>query len=192
MTTTVQIAAYIARSKANGPGLRSVLWVQGCALRCQGCFNSGFWPFNSGQRITVSALIDLLLRESTTEGVSFSGGEPFSQPGPLAEVAMQVQAAGKGVLIFTGFTSNDLRTSHSPQIQRLLAATDLLVAGPYEQHNACKHPLLASANQELVYLTERYRNKTLGTRKTEYHISNAGDVTVTGFPLKGTSKSRVL
>lgn len=179
---TVQIAAYMARSKANGPYVRSVLWVQGCPLRCCGCFNSALWPFNGGKQITVNALIDLLLQESTTEGVSFSGGEPFTQAAQLAEVAKQVQAAGKGVLIFTGFTANALRTSDSPHIQQLLATADLLVAGPYQQHNACKHALLASANQELVYLSERYRNMALGTRKTEYRINNTGSITVTGFP----------
>lgn len=180
---TLKLAAFLPHSRANGPGLRSVLWVQGCSLRCAGCFNPDFQPFAGGYESTVKEVIDLLLAQPDTEGVSFSGGEPFSQAAALAEVAEAVRAAGKGVLIFTGQEAAILKVSRYPGVQRLLAAADLLAAGPYRHDLPQRHPLLASTNQELVYLSERYRGVELGPRRSEFRIGADGEVSVTGFPV---------
>ena len=179
---TLNIAAFLPRSKANGPGLRSVLWVQGCPFRCEGCFNPDFLPFHGGQAVGVDEAANWLLAEPDTEGVSFSGGEPFAQADALAEVAAQVKAAGKGVLIFTGYESETLRNSANPGIRRLWSLADLLVAGPYRADQPCREPLRASANQELVFLTDRYRAMELGRRRVEFRIGAGGEVSVTGFP----------
>ena len=182
-SSTLKLAAFLPHSRANGPGLRSVLWVQGCSLRCDGCFNADFQPFAGGYESTVDEVIDLLLAQPDTEGVSFSGGEPFAQAAALAEVAEAVRAAGKGVMIFTGYEAATLRASRNPGMQRLLAAADLLAAGPYRRDQPQRHPLLASSNQELLYLTERYRGAELGPRRSEFRIGTDGVVSATGFPV---------
>jgi len=179
----LHIAAYLPRSRANGPELRSVLWVQGCPFRCAGCFNPDFLPFAGGREVAPTDVADWMLTESETEGVTFSGGEPFAQAGALAEVAERVRAAGKGVLVFTGHDAIELRSSRNPGFRRLLQAADLLVAGRYRSEMPGRHPLLASANQELVLLTERYRGADFGgRRRTEFRIAASGAITVSGFP----------
>jgi anaerobic ribonucleoside-triphosphate reductase activating protein len=178
----IRIAAYLPRSRANGPGLRAVLWVQGCPRRCPGCFNPAFLPFTGGRAVPVAEVAARMLADPATAGISLSGGEPFAQAGPLADLAERVRAAGKGVLIFTGHIAADLSADPDPATRRLLAAADLLVAGPYRQDRPTRHPLLASANQELVFLTERYRATDLGPRRSEFRIGPDGGITVTGFP----------
>lgn len=179
---TLKLAAYLARSRANGPGLRTVLWVQGCPLRCKGCFNEKFWPAEGGQETLIEDLLIRIMGEST-EGISLSGGEPFMQALPLAKIAECVQAAGRSVLTFSGFSVGELRLRADQGSKRLLAATDLLVAGPYEQQYPSHHPLLASTNQELVHLTSRYHDYNFGSKRVEYHIEHTGIVVMTGFPL---------
>ncbi len=180
---TLQMAAFLPRSRVNGPGLRSVLWVQGCPFRCPGCFNPDFLPCSGGKALTVDEAADLLLAEPDTEGVTFSGGEPFAQASILAKVADRVRAAGKGVLIFTGFEPEKLLSSHHDGIRRLLAAADLLVAGPYRQDQPCHKPLQASANQKLIQLTSRYQVADLGRQRMEFRIGRDGAISVTGFSL---------
>lgn len=182
MTRLLRIAAFLPRSRVNGPGLRSVLWVQGCPLRCAGCFNPDFVPFAGGREAAPSAIANWMLAEPETEGVSFSGGEPFAQAEALAEVAEAVRAAGKGVLVFTGFAAATLRRRRDRGVRRLLAASDLLVAGPYQRARAQSHALLASSNQELVFLSERYRGVDPGVRRVEFRVGSDGVVAVTGFP----------
>lgn len=91
--------------------------------------------------------------------------------------------AGKDVLVFTGYDAIELRSSRNPDFRRLLQAADLLVAGRYRSEMPGRHPLLASANQELVLLTQRYRRADFGLgRRTEFRIAADGAITVTGFP----------
>lgn len=182
-SSKLRLAAFLPHSRANGPGLRSVLWVQGCSLGCDGCFNPDFQPFAGGYESTVEEVVALLLAQPDTEGVSFSGGEPFAQAAALVEVAEAVRAAGKGVMVFTGYEAATLRASRNPGVQRLLAAADLLAAGPYRRDLPQHHPLLASSNQELLYLTERYRGVELGPRRSEFRIGVDGSMSVTGFPV---------
>jgi anaerobic ribonucleoside-triphosphate reductase activating protein len=123
-----------------------------------------------------------VLSDPETEGLSLSGGEPFAQAVLLADLAERVRATGKGVLIFTGCTAASLTARADIGSRRLLAAADLLVAGPYRRDLPIRHPLLASANQELVFLTERYRGADLGPRRAEIRIAGDGEMILTGFP----------
>jgi len=177
----ISIADFLPRSRVNGPGLRSVLWVQGCPFRCQDCFNPDFLPFAGGRQLAVQTVAAWLLAEQTTEGVSFSGGEPFAQPAALAALVAKVKAAGKGVLIFTGFEWAVLQASRHPAVQALLAMADLLVCGPYVPAQISRKPLLGSTNQQLVYLTERYRHQKLGQQRMEIRIAADGELAISGF-----------
>jgi len=99
-------------------------------------------------------------------------------------VAEGVRAARKSVVIFTGHRHADLLARSDRSTDRLLAATDLLIAGPYERDRPTRHPLLSSANQQLVHLSDRYRGYDFSStlRKTELRISTDGTLTTTGFP----------
>ncbi len=206
---TLRVAAYEPHSLANGPGVRAVLWVQGCGRRCPGCFNPEFQPREGGRLVPVAQVVAWIetaagsrpgvpvpglpdgavlaprAYSGAIEGVTFSGGEPFDQAVAVAAVARAAQAMGLGVLVFTGYPWCELRQGTGAGWADLLAATDLLVAGPYEQDRPGTHPLLASANQELVHLTERCRTAVTqagGGRRSEFHIAVDGTVRVTGFP----------
>jgi anaerobic ribonucleoside-triphosphate reductase activating protein len=180
----VPVAAFLDRSRVSGPGLRSVLWVQGCPLRCPGCCNPDFLPFAGGVLTPSGELAERILAVPDTEGVTFSGGEPFAHARGLAEVARRVRAAGRNVVVFTGYTRAQLSAALDPGRQALLAQADLLVAGPYEAGRACNRGLLASANQELVFLTARCRPADCARagRELEVHLLPDGEVLLTGLP----------
>ena len=83
--------AFIPASRANGPGLRSVVFFQGCALGCQNCFNPDSHPF-TGADVSIPAVAEQVLqahKEHRMEGVTFSGGEPMQQAPALLEL-MQI------------------------------------------------------------------------------------------------------
>jgi anaerobic ribonucleoside-triphosphate reductase activating protein len=178
------VAAFLPRSLANGPGVRSVLWVQGCPFRCPGCFNRDFLPFTGGRPTPVETVVNWILAARETEGVTFSGGEPFSHAGVLARVAEPVRQAGKSVVIFTGYQADVLLASDVPDFRRLLATADLLIAGPYDRDRPLRHPWRSSQNQALVYLTDRYRPEHVdqGSKRVEFRIGSDGTTTITGFP----------
>src|SRR5512144_1772309 len=92
-------------SRVNGPGLRSVLWSQGCALGCPGCFNPETHSFEAGERWTVDQTIEALLSmKDRVEGITLSGGEPLHQHKQLAKVLKTVRKQSNlSVLVFSGY-----------------------------------------------------------------------------------------
>ncbi len=90
-------------------------------------------------------------------GLSTLGGEPFEQAAACARLAEQARARGLSVVTYSGYTWTFLRRSPLPEVQALLAATDLLVAGPFVQRLANdSQGWHGSTHQELIFLTERY------------------------------------
>lgn len=181
--TVLPLAAFVERSRVNGPGIRSVVWVQGCPLCCAGCFNPDFRSFDGGTQTAVDELADRIIRDPVTEGVTFSGGEPFAHAGSLSLLAEKVRTSGKGVVVFTGYRRSELQQSRQAAWQRLLAASDLLAAGPYEEDKPQRHSLLSSFNQELVFLTDRYRYAVLAppNRCGEVLVRADGSMVTSGF-----------
>jgi anaerobic ribonucleoside-triphosphate reductase activating protein len=195
MVTELNYAGFLACSTVNGPGRRAVVWVQGCPLRCSGCFNPELWSFVPRNRIRAGDLADRITALPDIEGVTFSGGEPFCQAAALAEVGELVREQGLTVVTFTGFPFRELRLRQRRSWNALLGATDLLIAGPYRRDLPCSNPLLASANQEIVHLSGLLRGRedepgqAAGT--VEYTISAEGVITTTGFPDRHDSLCRM-
>src|ERR1017187_4927278 len=85
--------ALIPASHANGPGLRAVVFFQGCSIGCAKCWNPKSHPF-VGAEITVDALAHEVLQahaEHSLEGVTFSGGEPMQQADSLLRVVQRLR-----------------------------------------------------------------------------------------------------
>lgn len=184
--SVINLAGFLARSDANGPGTRAVVWVQGCPIRCRGCFNPSFWSFSSAATISSDELAARILATEAIDGVTFSGGEPFAQAGALARVGEQVRDAGLTVVTYTGYTCEQLATRANPAWDRLLAVTDLLIVGPYIRTLACSSPYTGSSNQQVIPLTGRVRTMSPGEQAPgeimEFSIAPDGMVTATGFP----------
>lgn len=181
----INMAAFLSVSRSNGPGRRAVLWVQGCSRHCPGCFNQDMQNFRKNQVIAVPELVERILASEGIEGVTFTGGEPFAQAQALAELAEQLAARGLNIAIFTGYTVAELTAAADPAWQRLLAAADLLIAGPYEQDLPAQDYLIGSANQQMVFLTEKLKQHpdvvTSQGQTLEVIVDAAGSVTITGF-----------
>jgi anaerobic ribonucleoside-triphosphate reductase activating protein len=185
-TLYIPVAEYLRRSRVNGPGLRSVLWVQGCPFRCPSCFNTKFQEFRTTNLHPVDEVAEWVLSDSETEGVTFSGGEPFAHAEELSSLSKKIQQAGKSIVIFTGYTKLDLRHTKDPFNKKLLEHSDLLITGPYKKDTQERHPLLSSANQELIFQSSRYKEYGFGdgVKRVEYVIKRDGKVSVTGFPFE--------
>ncbi len=83
----------------DGPGIRVVVFMQGCELRCKYCHNPDMWQFSGGKEYTPEELLKKLLSFKTYftasgGGVTFSGGEPLGQPEFLAEILRLCKEAG--------------------------------------------------------------------------------------------------
>ena len=171
---------------AEGPGARAALWVQGCSIRCPGCFNPGTWSAAGGRRLTIDETVSALMADPRIEGVTFLGGEPFDQAPALAAVAGAIRSRGLSVMTFSGHDYETLRREACPGWAELLAATDLLVDGPFvaalTDHS---RPWVGSSNQRFRFLTDRYRHLEASLEalpdRLEVRLHRDGRVEVNGM-----------
>lgn len=155
---SLRVAQRVAKTASEGPGLRYALWVQGCSIRCAGCCNPEMFAARGGELLAIDGLAREVLGTVGIEGLTVLGGEPFEQAGPVAELAKAVRAGGLSVMVFTGFVREDLETKGDAATAALLAATDLLVDGPFvQQAPGSAWRWLGSLNQRMHFMTDRYR-----------------------------------
>ncbi|MEU6073351.1 4Fe-4S single cluster domain-containing protein [Micromonospora sp. NPDC047074] len=184
----VALARFLAATRAEGPGERTAVWVQGCAIRCPGCFNPHLWSFRGGELVAPADLARRVL-DAGTEGLTLLGGEPFDQAAPLAAVAAGVAAAGRSVMTFTGYTRAQLDRAVDAgrdDVAALLAATDLLVAGPFLADRVDnRRPWVGSTNQEFVLLGDRFPGLldelSQSPDRVEVTVDAAGRIAVNGW-----------
>lgn len=185
----LRVHATEARSRANGPGARFVVWMQGCTLGCPGCFNPATHSTEGGREVDIDALaaeIAAAHAASPIEGVSLSGGEPLQQADAAAALlaAVRERSPTLSTLAFSGYTLEEIRAL--PHGNDVLARLDVLIDGRYVASERLATGLRGSANQRIQLLTNRYTRADIeATPVAEIRISPTGDVVLTGVnPLK--------
>lgn len=186
---SINVAQIVPRTEAEGPGVRYSLWVQGCPMRCAGCCNPDFLVFEERTRMPVAEVIEQILSDQT-EGISLLGGEPFAQADALADVAEAVQRHGRTVMVYTGYTLEEIRKLEGEGAVRLLASTDLLVDGRYDAKlRTNDRRWVGSENQVMHFLTDRYRpDDPCFSEPNHLEIRMVGGVvTLNGWPALGAA-----
>ena len=178
-----RIHAIEPRSRANGPGSRFVVWMQGCSLGCAGCFNANTHDAGAGREVAV-AEIAAQLAAANVEGLSLSGGEPLQQPAAAAAILDAARALGLSTLAFSGYTIDEIR--ELPGGPEVLARLDVLVDGRYRSTERLATGLRGSANQRIHLLSRRYSMTDVeATPVAEIRIGPTGELVFTGVdPLK--------
>lgn len=184
MPPKINIHNFIPRSRANGPGERAVVWVQGCPRKCPGCFNPNSQLFVTKDLVGVDDLKSRISAIKGVDGVTFSGGEPFAQAEALAGLAKQLQKCGLTVVCYTGYTFEELRAGNRKDWNALLEQVDLLIDEPFIQAERCSDPYRGSKNQKLHFLSDRIKSEEVSGQLqiAEFNLGAEGQITETGFP----------
>ena len=145
---TLNISGIVDDSIVDGPGLRYTIFVQGCPHGCPECHNPQTHSFEENKRVTLGQLMSEIKENPLLYGVTFSGGEPFCQPGPLAILGQQIKKAGMHLMCYSGYTYEQLlkRAETEPDVTALLNVVDVLVDGPF---------LIVERDLELLYRGSR-------------------------------------
>lgn len=132
---TIRIAGVVRESIVDGPGLRFVVFAQGCPHHCKGCHNQSTHDFNGGYECDISKIINEIDKNPLISGVTFSGGEPFCQAGEFCELAQEIKSRGLDIIAYSGYTFEDLmeKSKEDESVKGLLKIIDHLVDGPFIQ-----------------------------------------------------------
>lgn len=153
----VNVAETCVGTKTLGPGIRSVVWVQGCPLHCPGCISPDWIPRREARLVAPEQLAAELLADPAVSGLTLSGGEPMLQAGALAATVRAARARRDvSVICYTGHTLGELRERPPGHgVADLLEQLDVLIDGPYVAAANDGRGLRGSSNQVVHHLTGR-------------------------------------
>lgn len=173
-----------ASSKIYGPGSRVVIWVQGCKLRCKGCWNTEMWSFETNQLISINDLYKFIVEQKEIEGITLIGGEPMHQSEELVKLCKKIQNIGLSVVLFTGYNIEEIQKDSGKE---LLSLSDIIIAGPYiEEERNIYIQWRGSENQIVIFNTDRYKGYEIDDANyCEIELNENGEVIISGFPEDG-------
>ena len=149
----LRIASIVKDSIVDGPGLRFVVFVQGCSHNCKGCHNPQTHDPKGGYEISIEEILDQLDQARLVEGVTLSGGDPFDQALSCAKFAVEVKHLNPKYTIwtYTGYTYEQILASNKYEWKLLLDVTDVLVDGPFiDSEKSYELKFRGSKNQRLI------------------------------------------
>lgn len=148
---------------ANGPGIRTSIFVTGCSLNCKNCFNKEYKNSNFGEKWTdqtTKKVIDYLSKDEVA-GLTILGGEPFESAKDLISIIDDIKKQiDKSIWIYSGYTFENL--IENPTCKNLLKEVDVLVDGPFkEAKKDLKLKFRGSSNQRIIDIKESLANDSI-------------------------------
>ncbi|MDO5715433.1 MAG: anaerobic ribonucleoside-triphosphate reductase activating protein [Tissierellia bacterium] len=155
---------------ANGPGIRTSIFVTGCTHHCPQCFNQEYQDFQAGSPWTESETKRVIeyLSHPEIEGLTLLGGEPFQNTEDLIELLHRIKKnTDKSIWIYSGYTFDQLIQEEKKH--ELLSLCDILVDGLFvEELKNLKLKFRGSSNQRIIDIQKSFQAKHVVLAKQYY------------------------
>lgn len=149
----------------DGPGVRYVIFMQGCAMRCKYCHNPDTWDHQSGQLMSAQAVLDHALRYRSywgeQGGITVSGGEPLRQLDFLLELFHKAKEQGIHTAIDTGGQPFCESEAFLRKFDELLTVSDLFLLDIKHIDDAQHQTLTGHTNQNILALARYLDQKQI-------------------------------
>lgn len=179
MSHKISLGHRLDRSEIYGPGLRAVIWTQGCNLACKGCWNTQYWSKKGGNIIQVSTLLEELDLIDGIEGITLLGGEPLQQSEASLELIQGCKEKGLTVFLYTGYDLSEFDLT----MQQCFDLSDIAVTGRFVQE--LRDTTLrwrGSRNQQVHFISNAYDESVLQEQtEVECHILPNGEIHMVGY-----------
>ena len=149
----IRISGVVSESIVDGPGLRYVIFTQGCPHNCPGCHNPQTHDFDGGRAVDTDELFEECVEDPLHTGVTFSGGEPFCQAESLYVLGKKFKERGYHLMCYSGWTYKELlhKAKTEEYVGKLLGILDILVDGRFiQERKTLSLPFRGSDNQRLI------------------------------------------
>lgn len=133
-------------SLVNGPGVRTLVFLQGCDICCEGCHNKITWKGDCGKTYDVAELADELYARLSNKKITITGGEPFFQQAAVLELVRLLHERGFNICLYTGSNFDEVP-------KEILTYLKYIKVGKFKKHLRCStKPYIGSTNQEFITL----------------------------------------
>ena len=165
-------------SRVNGPGVRFVLWTQGCSKGCKECYNPETWKFE-GKDISTNEIFELI-DSYNVDGITISGGDPLEQK-DILELLEKLYNLNlpKGIILFSGYTFDEI---NNLSLRSCFSFIDVLIDGKFEKDLKTTGTLKGSENQNIIYFSSKISPEELMIDHEIEVLERDGILSLTGFP----------
>ncbi len=125
----------------DGPGIRTVLFMQGCDIHCKGCQNQSTWDIDGGREITINELVSEFKRRVFNKKITISGGEPLLQKEALKELIINLNNEGFDIALYTGHVREEVPEDIAKNVKYLKTGSFI------ESLKTTIKPFVGSSNQ---------------------------------------------
>lgn len=130
------------RSLVDGPGIRTVLFLQGCDIHCSGCHNQESWDINNGTPRDIDELAEEIKAFTINKKITISGGEPLLQKEAVEDLINKLE--GFNITLYTGHDIKDVP-------EGILKKIDYIKYGPFQlDKRTAVTPFMGSSNQTFM------------------------------------------
>lgn len=162
----IRIAGIVKESVVDGPGIRLVVFAQGCPHHCPGCQNPETHDPAGGKTEQTETILALFEQNPLLRGLTLSGGEPLEQTEACLVLAKGTTEKGKDVILYTGYTWEQLveKQKSDPILAELLSYVWLVIEGPFVlKLKNLALPFRGSSNQRIVDVAKSLPNGQIFT-----------------------------
>jgi len=160
-----------------GPGIRTVIWFQGCSIRCPGCWNKDMWSTEPSILMERTNLLDIILKSG--HGVTFLGGEPLDQHENLLWLLQRLREKNIETMLYTGHEQQEIDSN--PVFREICDIPKILVTGRYHaEERDTNLTWRGSRNQHIII--KGAIEVPLDSNHVEIRINEDGSVTYMGYP----------
>lgn len=164
MSNMVRVAGIVEESIVDGPGIRLVVFTQGCRHNCLGCHNTHTHSFDDGKLISIESVVRKVQGNPLLDGVTLSGGEPFEQAEVLSSLSIELKKLGYHIIAYTGYTYEYI-IENAKKVEGwmdLLHHTDILIDGRFEiEKKNLNLRFRGSENQRIIDVKKTQLNKKI-------------------------------
>lgn len=160
----LKIAGIVEESIVDGPGIRFVVFTQGCPHNCQGCHNPQTHDFDGGKYVDVDEIVQKIDEDPLLKGITLSGGEPFMQAETLSSMIKKINNKNLNIITYSGFTYEQLLEKANDEncFLELLNQTDILIDGKFELNNKKEDlKFRGSSNQRAIDVKKSLENNKI-------------------------------
>lgn len=179
----LNIASIDRNSFIYGPGKRMVIWVQGCNLKCPGCWNTALHSFDTKTLMTSNQIVTLFEEDVSLEGVTILGGEPLLQKQGMFEFIQEFKKRhkDKSIIMYTGFEDEEISEVDWNFIKSYI---DIIISGRYKRELRDTSLFMrGSSNQKLNFLSDFYSPSIIDDGNyVEIELDENGQTTTRGYP----------
>lgn len=153
---TIQVVGFEKCDAANGPGLRTTVYLAGCDKHCPHCFNPETWSHTAGRAYTIEELKSILSSDlKVTKKITWLGGEPLLQWKKILPLVEEYSRAGYNQFLYTGYTKDQVEglMKQDSEFERFISYMNYIKAGPYVHEKYDVNLSFRGSSNQRIYRT---------------------------------------